>query len=159
MALAIGALFLEEVTSTLGDIGFILILMAFCYLAFWASQAFGSNVLIFTLVLAILAYIAFAWPVLLLILSVMVLLMFQGMTLQNVLQFGLEPIGRAFGIEGGQEFQAKAHQEFMESQAMAAEERYRSGNATPQDVQLLQAMQQQQQAQQGQQLPMRMPHQ
>lgn len=155
--MALPVLFLEEITSTLGDIGFILIIMAFCYLAFWASQAFGSNVLIFTLVLAVIAYIAFAWPILLLMLAAVVLLMFQGMTLQNVIMFGLEPIGRAFGVEGANEFQQKAHAEFMESQAMEAEERYRNGTASPKDIQLLQAMQQQQQGQQQQQLPLRQP--
>ncbi len=144
---------LDDVASTLGDIGFVLVIISFCYLAFTSSMTFGNNVLIFTLVLAVLAYVAFAFPILLVVLAFVALIMGPaGQNFQMMVQFGINPITQAAGLDiTGQEYQGKAQQEFMETQAEKAEERLRMGQASQADMQLLQSMQEQKQAQQQQQ--------
>jgi hypothetical protein len=86
---------LGDFSDTLGELGFVIRLMAFVYILFWLFATFQDNQIVFGFTSLIAAYFVIFYASVIVVLAVVVLLMVNGMFIQQSLMFGLFPtLGR-----------------------------------------------------------------
>jgi len=83
--------FLDEFGETLGELGFVIRLMAFVYILFWLFATFQDNQVLFGFTALIAAYFVIFYASVIVVLAAVVLLMVNGMFLQQSIMFGLFP--------------------------------------------------------------------
>ena len=85
------ASFFTDPGEALGEIGFVIRLMSFVYILFWLYATFQENQLLFGFTALIAAYFVIFYAPVVVVLAAVVLIMVNGMFLQQALMFGLFP--------------------------------------------------------------------
>lgn len=125
--------------ESVGDISFVIKLMALVYIVFYLYQTFAESQVLFGLATLGAGYFILFYSSVFVALAIVVLLMVTGMWLQQSLQFGLFPLlgvgQQGMGGGGGQEEMQAIQQKMQLGQQLSEHE-----------MQMAQAMEQQQQA-------------
>lgn len=140
--------FLDDFGETLGELGFVIRLMSFVYILFWLFATFQDNQVVFGFTSLIAAYFVIFYAPVIVILAAVVLLMINGMFIQQSLMFGIMPaLGRNPQTFGAMDYGYEAEQ-------MKAQELHSQLNAGRQisepDLAFLAQMQQRQEIAQAQ---------
>lgn len=124
--------------ESVGDIAFVVKLMAFVYVVFYLYQTFAESQVLFGLSVLGAGYFILLYSSVFVALAIVVLLMVTGMWLQQSLQFGLFPL---LGIGQGMPMGGGASEEEMH----AIQQKMALGQQLSQEeMQMMQAMEQQQ---------------
>ncbi len=138
---------LGDLGETIGELGFVLRLMAFVYILFWLFATFQDNQLLFGFTALIAAYFTIFYAPVIVVLASVVLLMVNGMFIQQSLMFGLFPaLGRD---QHGSPIDYPQQMEQMKSQELHSQ--LNAGRQiSEKDMQFLAQMQQRQEIAQAQ---------
>lgn len=123
--------------ESVGDIAFVVKLMALVYIIFYLYQTFAESQVLFGLSVLGAGYFILFYSSVFVALAVVVLLMMTGMWIQQSLQFGLFPL---LGINPGMPSGGASEEEMRAIQQKMALGQQLSGE----EMQLAQAMEQQQ---------------
>ena len=136
--------------DSVGDIAFVIKLMALVYVIFYLYQTFAESQVLFGLATLGAGYFILFYSSVFVALAIVVLLMVTGMWLQQSLQFGLFPL---LGIGQG----GMMHGGGGEEEMRAIQQKMALGQQlTEQEQQMMQSMEQQQYQMQQQQYQMGM---